>query len=130
MLRRSFIVDIIAIALVMTLAVGCSKPTHESIAKDANGKLKELLDVLKTVKDDASAKVASVKIKEIGEAMNKLEQEARALPKRTPEEEKAVKAQMESNITAVSMEWRRIRLDHKLDLKLNDALRDLTPAGK
>ena len=79
----------IAIALSLFLPMilaSCGGDTYEKVAEEMQDELGGITDVLKDVKDEATAKEAIDDIKEIGANLRKLEQRAKDLPKPSKEE--------------------------------------------
>jgi hypothetical protein len=126
MFKRMCIPAIVALAMVIG---GCGK-SHESIRKDAMGKMKDMVDVLKTVKDDASAKAAATKLKEITADIKKLKEQDDALGKLSKEEEQKLDKQMEPEMKPIqdqmTAEMKRIaQLNPALMMPLMDAMKDM-----
>ena len=127
MSRRILILNIVAVLFSLSFVGGCGKPTAESVSSDMTARMNEVVDVLKTVKDESSAKSAAEKIKTIAEAAKKIEEQAKALPdaeKKLLEEKKT--KQMETIGTALSKEMQRIMIvDPKLMAIVSDAMQNM-----
>jgi hypothetical protein len=125
MLSRTLTVACLTIVFV---ASGCdSKPTHESMAKDMIGKLKEGVEILKDVKDEASAKAAKPKLEALKKEIDAMEIEAEKLPKASAEEEKRLEEKYKPELDKVRTEFTteiiRIGSDPKLIAELGSAIR-------
>jgi hypothetical protein len=120
-------VSITLLTLSMLVLVGCdSKPTHESLMKDAIAVMKEWATVLEGVKDEASAEVAKPKLQAINAKMKDLKTKADTLGKPPAEEEKRLKEKYEPEFKQVldklMPEVLRIGFDPKLGPILKDAM--------
>lgn len=97
--------------------VGCKK-THEDVMKGSLSCVKEMTDVMKTVKDEASAKAAAPKIKAIADRMKALGEEAKKMSEPSKEEAQRLKEkyepQMKEAMSAFMGEVMRITMDSKL----------------
>ena len=128
MSRRTVLLHIMAVLFGLSFLNGCSKPTAESVASEMTGKMNEVVDVLKTVKDDASAKSGAEKIKTIVEAFNKIKAQGDALP----EAEKKLLAEKkpkesEAVIKAVLQEMERIgKINPKLLGPIGEAMQGMS----
>ena len=114
----------VAMAL-MVLVSGC-KRDQESVVKDSISKFKEMTSVLKGVKDEASAKAASPKLKSIAEDLDKLKKEGEKMGKPSKEQEEAMKKKYEKEMEPIMKdfmtEMMRVSMDPKLAPHLKDAM--------
>ena len=100
---RTLAVACIAVAIVSS---GCdSKPTHDSLAKDLMGKMKEMVAVMKGVKDEATAKAAKPKLEALKKDIEAINAEAAKLPKQSADEEKKFKEKYEPEIDKLMAEF-------------------------
>ena len=118
----------VVLAIVFVLGGGCGKPTHESLAKDMMAKMQEFADVLKTVKDESSAKSGATKIQAIVADMQKLRKQADELGKPTKEAEAEMEKKHLDEMTKIQgeivKEMMRIALDPKLAEPIQKAAAD------
>jgi hypothetical protein len=94
----------LSLAAVLSLALfaaGC-KDDHESLMKKNVSKMQEALDVLKGVKDKASADAAATKLKAIGEDVKEIQKKMAALPQPTEAEAKKM---LESSESSFKKAW-------------------------
>ena len=113
---RAFAVACVALAIVST---GCdSKPTYESLRKDGIATMKEMIEVLKGVKDEASAKAAKPKLDALGKKMETLEAESNKVEKPSAEEQKKLDEKFQEDmfklVGELATEIDRIGSDPKL----------------
>jgi peptidoglycan hydrolase CwlO-like protein len=121
---RTLAVACIAVTIV---SIGCdSKPTHDSLAKDMIGKMKEMVEVLKGVKDEASAKAAKPKLEGLKKEVDALKAEADKMPKPSAEDEKKLnekyEPELEKLMGELAGEMIRIGSDPKLASELGNAM--------
>ena len=114
----------VAVALA---AGGCeSKPTHESVTKESIDKMQQFADVLKTIKDEASAKAARPKLEKIKKEMDELKKKADTLGNPPPEVKKKLEEKYKKDMEKVSGElagqMMRIGMDPKIAPHLKDAM--------
>ena len=69
--------------LAMALAVGGCKRDHEAVMKDSLSKMKEATQILKGIKDEASARSAASKLESISKDLEELEKEGSKMSKPT-----------------------------------------------
>jgi cytochrome c556 len=121
----------LALALVFSLFLGVSgcKRNHESVIKDSMTSMKELVDVLKNVKDEDSAKAAVSKIESIAKDMKALSEEAKKMGEPSKEVnadlEKKYKADMEKITNDLSKEMMRIMMNDKLAGPISKAMSEI-----
>ena len=106
---------------------GCdSKPTHESVTQEGIDKTEEMVEVLKSIKDEASAKAARPKMEQIKKDMEELKKKANALGE-PPADVKAKlqekhKPEMEKLFGEMMKEVMRIGLDPKIAPHVRDVM--------
>ena len=112
---------VLAFSLLLT---GCdSKPTHESVAEDMLDEMKQMVAVLKTVKDESSAKAAEPKLKKAKERMDALQKQGDALGTPTAEQQKEMekhKAEMEKVMGEFMGEMMRVAMNPQTSGALKD----------
>lgn len=122
---------LLTLTAVLALSLAGCDPTHDSIMKDNLDQMKKMVEILKTVKDESSAKAAAPKIKAINEEMKKLKEQADKLPKPTAEQqtelEKKYKADIEKLMPELLQEAMRIGMNPTLSKPLDDAMKDFKP---
>ena len=126
MRRISWLSAVVAMVFVLG---GCGKPTHESLAKDMMAKMQEFADVLKTVKDESSAKSGATKIQTIATDMQKLRKQAEDLGQPTKEAEAEMTKKHSADMTKIQgeimKEMMRIGGDPKLSEPIQKAMAGL-----
>lgn len=101
-MRRTIVTTLCAAMLV--LASGCGD-THESLMDDMFDEVESLTAVLKTIKDEASAKNAESKLRASVERMKVLRERANKMKKPDAEQEKALQAKFEERAKKVMNEF-------------------------
>ena len=117
----------VALPAVALCVAGCdSKPTHDSVAHESMDKMKEMVEVLKTIKDEASAKAARPKMEKIKKEMDEIKKKADALGEPPADVKKKLqeehKAEMEKLFGEMMQEMMRIGMDPKLAPHVKDAM--------
>jgi hypothetical protein len=120
-------IGLVSLAVLMLALVGCdSKPTHESLAQEAIGKMNEMAGVLEGVTDEASAKAAKPKLQAIDASMKELKAKEEKLGKLSADEEKRLKEkyepQMEEAMKKLIAQFGRLATDPKLASVLDEAM--------
>jgi len=109
---------VFVVAALVCMVVGGCKRDHEAVMKDSLACMNELVDALKNVKDEASAKAAASKIEAIAERMKKLKEEADKMPKPSTSEDQQLKEKYEKEMKQVQAslmsEAMRIGMNPKL----------------
>jgi hypothetical protein len=117
---------LLAFALVLT---GCKKD-HETIVKDTVGKMQELANVLKTVKDKDSANAAATKVKGITSDLKELKKQADALGKPSDATDKQLKKDYEKPmmdaVGQLMQEGMRIQMAGLMTPDLQAAMKDMS----
>ena len=121
---RGFACALVAVALCLA---GCeSKPTHESVMQDTMEKMEEMVEVLKGIKDEASAKAAKPKMEQIKKDMDELKAKANTLGEPPADVKQKLaekhKPQMEKLAGEMMKEMMRIGFDPKIAPHIRDAL--------
>jgi hypothetical protein len=120
------------LVLVLALALTGCGDSRDSVIKDSISDMKKLVDVLKGIKDEASAKSAADRIKAITENMKAIKARADKLGKPSPEEDKALQAkyetEMKSITTDMGREMLRITMDPALREPMMQAMEQLQEA--
>ena len=121
------LVSVMSLVLSMLFVVGCdTKPTHESITKDMLGQMKEMVEVLKGVKDEASAKAAKPKLEALKKEFDAMKDEADKMPAPSADVEKKMKEKFEPELEKLRnelvTEMTRIGSDPKLAAQLEGAM--------
>lgn len=95
---------LVALSVMMALMVGpgCGGDTHESLAAESMPLMKEMVDTLQTVKDEASAKTAKPKLQSIVTKMKSINERQAKLPAMT-------EAQMKSMIDKYGKEMEEMQ---------------------
>ena len=111
---------------------GCdSKPTHESVMKDSIAKLKEVVTILESVKDESSAQAAKPKLQAISTQLKGLKTKSDQLGKPTADEEKRLREKYEPEVKELTpklmSEMMRVALDPKLGPIIKDSLPNEAP---
>jgi hypothetical protein len=106
---------------------GCdSKPTHESVTEDSIDKMEEMVEVLKGIKDEASAKAARPKMEQIKKDMEELQKKSKALGEPPADVKQKLqekhKAQLEKVTSEMMKEMMRIGLDPNIAPHVKDAM--------
>ncbi len=131
-MRRIFVWSVIA-AMAIVLP-GCGKATHESLTKDTVSQMKKVVEILKGVKDEASAKAAASKIEAIGKAIRTIKTQAEELGKPTRELEAQLQDKYAEELRSVTMEMgrevMRIQMDPKLRGPMREGMMALEKAAK
>jgi hypothetical protein len=122
MLHRTLAVTCLALVFA---AAGCdTRPTHESIRKDAVAKMKEIVAIMKDVKDEKSAKAARPKLEAAKKELDAMKAEDDALPKISAEEDKRLddkyNPEVEKVMKEIMTEGERISKDPKLAAEVAD----------
>ncbi len=110
-MAKTWIVCLLAVSMVAFMA-GC-KRTADDVVDDTIGALNDLTEVLKDVKDKASAEAAKPKIEKIVARAKDLQKEGEAMEKEMSKEEnealeKEYKPQVEKAVAAMQAEMMRI----------------------
>ena len=110
---------ILLIAAVVSLAflqVGC-KSKHEQVMDDQLDLMEEMVDVLKDVKDEASAKAAVPKLEDLKKRGEEIQKRAKEIGDPSEEEEKALKEKYEERMDKIMKdmfaEMTRVMADEK-----------------
>jgi hypothetical protein len=92
-------VHVLMVLVVGILMTGCdSEPTHESVAADMVGTLKQMTATLSGITTEATAKAAAPRIKLLREKMELIEKQMSALGSPSPEVRKRLEAKYEKEI--------------------------------
>ena len=98
--------------------------SHESLAVEGQGVLKQMVAVLDTVKDEASAKAAKPELKSLSEKLNDINARQAKLPAPTEAEIKAVDEKHGKEMEEIGHKFQahamRITFDPKLSTVFND----------
>lgn len=128
---RGFMTKRLAFAAVAVLGLvlaGC-KDSHEKVISDSVSKMKEVVAVMKTVTDEASAKSAAPKIQALGDDMKKIKDRMDKLGKPSDSEDKRLQAKYEKELREVTSdlmkESMRISFNVKGSTAVQDALKNL-----
>jgi hypothetical protein len=78
-------------AMVLTSGVACAADTHESLIREVIAAIKEGTGVLKTVKDDKTAKEATPKVAKVVEHLRDIKKRMEKIGKPTPEQQEELK---------------------------------------
>ena len=111
--------------LALLLCPGCGGgDTHESLAVESQSVMKQMVDVLDTVKDEPSAKSAKPKLKELAEKMNDVNARQAKLPAPTQAEIDAMDKKIGKDMEEIGLKFQahamRITFDPKLSAVFND----------
>jgi hypothetical protein len=115
----------VCLPLISLCCVGCGGgDTHESLAGEAKGVMKEMVAVLDNVKDEASAKAAQPQLKTLAEKMNDINARQAKLPAPSDADVKAMDDKHGKEMEEIGRKFQahamRIAFDPKLNLALND----------
>ncbi len=99
-------------AFVMTAGVAIAADTHESLVKELLGTLKDATGILKTVKDEKTAKEAEPKVTKISDQMSDIKKRMDKIGKPTKDQEdelaKKYKTDMETTFKGFAEELTRV----------------------
>lgn len=120
-MRKLFSVVLVTMLLV---GPGCGGDTHQSLAASAVSTMKDFVDTLDNVKDEASAQSNKSKLQSLATKMKDINQRQEKLPKPTADEMKAMGdkygPQMEDLQKRVMGDMFRIMSDPKIMAVLHD----------
>ncbi len=121
-LLRHALLAVALLPLTLTL-VGCGGDPYAAVLEDGKAAQAELIGILESVTDTASAEQAATKIEAMGEKMRDITARQDALPEPTAEQAEALAAEaMEDDMTAkVGGEMMRI-------MQIPDVMEILAPA--
>ena len=108
----------LAACVPLILFTGCNKNTHESVYEDQIDVLEDMVALMKSVKDDASAKAASAKMKDLEARANEIEKRAKALGEPPAELKKKYEPKLEELAGQLLAENMRIALNPELNKHL------------
>ena len=116
-----------AVLVAALCLAGCdSKPTHESVTQEGIDKTEEMVELLKSIKDEASAKAARPKMEQIKKDMEAIKKKADALGEPPAEVKKKLaekhKPQMEKLASEMMKEMMRIGFDPKIAPHVRDVM--------
>ena len=116
---------LIPILLALVLIPGCGGgDTHESLAVEAQSAMKQMVAVLDTVKDEASAKSAKPQLKTLVEKLNDINARQAKLPDPTEAEITATDKRIGKEMEEIGLKFQahalRINFDPKLSAVFND----------
>ena len=110
---------------ILLLVSGCGD-SHESVINDSVKLMKEMTAILKTVKDEESAKAAKPKLKALSEKMEAIEKRSKALGEPTAEQQKKLeekfKKENEKVVQEFFAEMMRVGVTPGLAQHLEDAM--------
>jgi predicted oxidoreductase len=102
--------------------------------KEMISKMNDITAVLHGAIDESSAKSAADKLKDMVTDMNKLEAQDQALPKTTPDEDKALQDKygkdMQTAQENLAGEMARIEMNPTLAAPIDDAMKGFQPQGQ
>ena len=115
------------LTLTLILLGGCeSKPTHESVTQETVDKMEEMVEVMKGIKDEASAKAARPKMEQIKKDMEAIKAKSQALGEPSADVKKKLaekhKPQMEKLASEMMKEMMRIGFDPKIAPHIKDTM--------
>ena len=119
-------VVLVAVSLVVCcFASGCGGgDSHESLAVEGQGVMKQMVAVLDTVKDEPSANAAKPKLKGLVEKLNDINARQAKLPAPTEAEVKAIGEKHDKEMEEIGLKFQahalRINFDPKLSTVFND----------
>ena len=120
----------VACLTALFLVAGCdSAPTHDSLMKDSLSTMEEMVAVMKTVKDEASANAAKPKLQALAEKMKKMKEQADKMEKPSAEKEAALKKEYEPRLQKVMGEMLGETMRIGMDPKLQTAVKDMNMNG-
>jgi hypothetical protein len=124
MLSRTIAVACVAIVFI---ASGCdSTPTHESVMKERIEKAKKMVEIMKGVKDEPTAKAAESKMKDLEKEMAAVDAKQSKLGEPSAEEQKRLEEKYGPELAKLMgemmSEGMRIALDPNLSKHLKDAM--------
>jgi hypothetical protein len=113
--------------LAVFLLAGCdSRSPHEAIADDMVGKMRQMVDVMKGVKDEDSAKSAKPRVQALAKELDELKAKSDKLGKPSPETEKRLKEKHEKEVEQLTgdllKEMMRVGMDPKLAPHMQDVM--------
>src|SRR4051812_24548987 len=121
--------QIIGLALLL-MVCGCSK-SRDDIAADMTQTLEQMSNTLGTVKDEASAKSAAIKMKEHCSRWQDLSAQADKVGAATGSEAEEIKSKygprMAVAVKSMMRDMLRISLHPNLSGPINDAMKDFSP---
>jgi len=83
---------VLASALMLLVANGCGGDSHESLGKEGLSTMKDMVDVLKGVKDEASAKSAKPQLQTLMDKLKSIDERQSKLPAVTDAEKKEMES--------------------------------------
>jgi hypothetical protein len=101
-MRRTIVTTLCAAVLV--LSSGCDN-THESLMDDMLDEMENMIAVLKTIKDEASAKSAESKLRSIVDKLNSLQERVKKVKQPEGEEAKALEKKFEERAKKIMGEF-------------------------
>lgn len=117
--------SILIAASALLILSGCEKD-HEKVMRDTTAKWKEAAAILATVKDEASAKAAAPKLREVADDLKTLQQTANHLGEATAKQKTDLNEKYGTDFLqagkALQAEITRIKADAKLSAPLDQAL--------
>jgi hypothetical protein len=120
------------ILVVLLLPVGCGPTPHEEAMDKMVDCFREMTEILSTIRDEATAEVASLKLEAVKTKMKELEATMKNMEPPTPEEQRSLQKKFESEMQTVLMdfgnEMMRIMAIPGLGEEMGEALADLTPS--
>ncbi len=109
-----------------------SVSTHEQLAETGMSKMREMVEVMKTIKDDATGQAAQAKLKSLAEELKTLQAKGEALGKLSAAKEAEFKAKYEKDmqpiLTDLMQEGFRLSMNPNLKKYVQNVMPDT--AGK
>jgi hypothetical protein len=126
--RRAFTFALVALALCVA---GCeSKPTHESVTQETIDKMEEMVEVLKGIKDEASAKAARPKMEQIKKDMDEIKAKSKALGEPPADVKQKLAEKHKQELEKVTGEMMKEMMRIGFDPKIAPHLKDTLPSMK
>jgi hypothetical protein len=115
---------VIGLALTSLCCVGCGGggDTHESLAGEGKGVMKQMVAVLDTVKDEASAKAAQPQLKTLAEKMNDINARQTKLPAPTEADVKTMDEKHGKEMEELGHQFQAHAMRIAFDPKLSAAM--------
>ena len=105
---RGLTCALVAVTLCVT---GCeSKPTHESVTQETIDKMEEMVEVLKGIKDEASAKAARPKMEQIKKDMDEIKAKSKALGEPPADVKQKLAEKHKQELEKVTGEMMKLRM--------------------
>jgi len=123
---------IAALMLSLLPLAGCgTSDPYEQVTEDSLACMEEMVDVLATVKDKASAEAAKPKLEAVGERMKEIEKRMEELGKPDKAKQEALEKKYKERMTEIAgkmmQESMRVMMNPELGQIIGDAMKNMEP---